>query len=226
MLVIGLWMILELKDFQTNPPSFDVKQTYILEKKQDLNIVFRSLLIEDGIMEIPLCCMISMQVVRLALTNDILKLQGNFYSSYQLGVAIFYVSFEGIDGCIVDVTLERTNSWDDHWKVVNDEFEEFLKSKPSLDHLMGKMFHVWGGNRMLQAWFPYINEVHAKNKSRHVQVASWMLDANMENHGALHSIMDGVNVNFFPLLHTNTTTIQHSHMLLFCGHIGQHRRHM
>jgi hypothetical protein len=67
---------------------------------------------------------------------------------------------------------------------------------------MGKMFHVWDGNHMLQAWFPYINEVHAKN-IRHVQVTSWMFDANMENRGAFHSIMDGVNVSFFSLLHTN-----------------------
>jgi len=63
----------ESKDFQTNPPSFDVKQAHILEKKPNLNIVFRSFFIEDGIMEIPLCYMISMQVVRPALTNDILK---------------------------------------------------------------------------------------------------------------------------------------------------------
>jgi len=53
---------------------------------------------------------------------------------------------------------------------------------------------VWDGNHMLQAWFPYINEVHMKNKSKHVRVTSWVLDANMENHGVLHSIMDGVNV--------------------------------
>jgi len=53
-----------------------------------------------------------------------------------------------------------------------EEFEEFLQSKPSLHHLMGKMFHVWDGNHRLQAWYPYINEVHAKNKSRHVQVTS------------------------------------------------------
>jgi hypothetical protein len=76
--------------------------------------------------------------------------------------------FKGIDGCIVDVTTKRTNSWDDDYKVVTDKFEEFLQSKPSLHHLMGKMFHVWDGNHMLQAWFPYINEVRAKNKSKHV----------------------------------------------------------
>jgi hypothetical protein len=47
---------------------------------------------------------------------------------------------------------------------------------------------------MLQAWFPYINEVHAKNKSRHARVTSWVFDVNMENRGALWSTMDGVNV--------------------------------
>jgi hypothetical protein len=47
--------------------------------------------------------------------------------------------------------LERRNSWDGHWKVVNDELEEFLQSKTSLHHLIGKMFHVWDGNHRLQA---------------------------------------------------------------------------
>ncbi len=94
-------------------------------------------------MEIPLCHMIFMQVVRLALTNDVLKLWGDFYSCYHPRAIVFYVFFEGIDGCIVDVTLERTNGWDDHWKIVDEEFEEFFKSKPSLHHLMEKLFHVW-----------------------------------------------------------------------------------
>ncbi len=41
----------EPKEFQTIPPSFDVKQTCIFEKKQDLNVVFRSFFSEDDIME-------------------------------------------------------------------------------------------------------------------------------------------------------------------------------
>jgi hypothetical protein len=134
------------KDFQANPPSFDVKQALILEKKQDVNVVFKSLLIEDGIMEIHLCHIISMQVVTHALMNDILKLRGDFYSCYHLGATIFYVYLEWIDGCNVDVNQERTNNWDDHWKAMNKEFEAYLQSKPSLHHLVGKMFHVWDGN--------------------------------------------------------------------------------
>jgi hypothetical protein len=60
---VGNWTIddyEEPKDFQANPPSFDVKQALILKKKQDVNVVFKSLLIEDGIIEIPLRHIISM----------------------------------------------------------------------------------------------------------------------------------------------------------------------
>jgi hypothetical protein len=60
----------ESMDFQTNTPSFNAKQAHILEKKQDLNIVCRSLLIEDGIMKISLCCMISGQVVKPQMTSS------------------------------------------------------------------------------------------------------------------------------------------------------------
>ncbi len=74
------------------------------------------------------------------------------------------------------------NNWNDHWKVINEEFEAHLQSKPFLHHPMGKMFHIWDENHTLQAWYPYINEVHVKNKSRHLQITSWMFDANMDNH--------------------------------------------
>lgn len=48
-------------------------------------------------MEIPLCHMISVQVMRLAFTNDILKLKEDFYLGYHFGVVVFYVSLQGID---------------------------------------------------------------------------------------------------------------------------------
>ncbi len=123
-------------------------------------------------MEIPLCCMISMQVVRPTLMNDISTLGGDFYLSYHARAIIFYVSLKGVNGCIVDVTQDWINSWDDHYKIMNEEFEAYLQSKPSLYHLVRRMSHVWYGNHRLRAWYPYINEVHAKNKSRHVQVTN------------------------------------------------------
>lgn len=192
----GNWGADEYEEDTTSsdPLSLDAKQAIILEKKQDLNVTFRSLLIEDGVMDIPLCRMISMQVVRPALANDILKLRGDFYSGYHPGAAVFYVSVEGIDGSTIDVGPDIISTWDSHWKTVNDEFEKYLESKPKLHHLRGKMFHVWDGNHRLQAWYPYINEVHGANLSRHVCVTSWVLNADIENRGSLRSIMDGVNV--------------------------------
>jgi hypothetical protein len=63
-----------------------------------------SLFIENGTMEIPLCRIISMQLVRLAFMNDIFKLQGDFYSGYHHGTVVFNVFLEGIDVRIVDVS--------------------------------------------------------------------------------------------------------------------------
>jgi hypothetical protein len=47
-------------------------------------------------MEIPLCCMISMQVERLALMNDILKLQGDFYFNFYLEMQYFMFLLKGL----------------------------------------------------------------------------------------------------------------------------------
>jgi len=96
---VGNWTIddyEEPKDFQANPPSFDVKQALILEKKQDVNVVFKSLLVEDDIMEIHLCHIISMQVVRHALMNDILKLRRDFYSCITLELQYLMFILNGL----------------------------------------------------------------------------------------------------------------------------------
>jgi hypothetical protein len=86
----------ELEEFQIESHSLDVKQALIIEKKQDLHVVLRSFFIQNDIMEIPLCCMISMKVIRYALMNNILKLNGNFYFKLSPRVVIFYVFFRGL----------------------------------------------------------------------------------------------------------------------------------
>ncbi len=91
----------KLKDFQTNPPSFDAKEAHILEEKQDYNVVFKSLFIEDGIMEIPLCYMISMQILRSTLTNDNLKLQRDFNFGFTLELKFFVFLLRGLMGALL-----------------------------------------------------------------------------------------------------------------------------
>jgi hypothetical protein len=40
-----------------------------------------------------------------------------------------------------------------------------LDTKPTLSHLKGKLFHMWDGNHWLEAWLPYINQVHANDEN-------------------------------------------------------------
>jgi len=51
--------------------------------------------------------------MRLAFTNDILKLKEDFYLGYHFRVVVFYVSFQGIDQSSVDVTPKIKLRWDE-----------------------------------------------------------------------------------------------------------------
>jgi hypothetical protein len=69
------------------------------------------------------------------------------------------------------------------------------------------------------------------NQGIHVWVTSWVFDANMDNHGALQSIMDGVNVwiqllSPLILFVCDTKIIHQIFMLFFYGHIGQWKGHV
>jgi hypothetical protein len=69
------------------------------------------------------------------------------------------------------------------------------------------------------------------NQGIHVWVTSWVFDANMDNCGALQSIMDGVNVwiqllSPLILFVCDTKIIHQIFMLFFYGHIRQWKGHM
>ena len=49
-------------------------------------------------MDVPLCRMISLQVVRPALAMDIEKMKANFIHGYQPGATVFYMSTTNIQG--------------------------------------------------------------------------------------------------------------------------------
>ncbi len=80
-------------------------------------------------------------------------------------VQVFNVSLENIHGEIENVTLEKEMFWNSTRRFVNDKFEAFLDTKPTLSHLKGKLFHMWDGNHWLEAWLPYINQVHANDEN-------------------------------------------------------------
>jgi hypothetical protein len=74
---------------------------------------------------------------------------------YRGGDKVFYVSATNWQGeeALVDAYEE---GWDQHLKVVNDEFEVFFKGDPNFSKFLGHMFHVWDENHCLQVWMPYI----------------------------------------------------------------------
>lgn len=99
-------------------------------------------------MNIPLCKMISMLVVKPTLKIDVLKVEHDFHMGYKEGDKVFYVSAtnQQREEAIVDTYEE---GWDQHWKVANDESEVFLKGDLDLSKFLGHMLHVWDGNHSL-----------------------------------------------------------------------------
>jgi hypothetical protein len=63
-------------------------------------------------MDIPLCRMRSLQVVRPVLQNDILKLHADFVHGYRAGAAVFYVSLTDEQGRGIEVTAKDRENWD------------------------------------------------------------------------------------------------------------------
>jgi hypothetical protein len=67
-------------------------------------------------MDIPLCRMASLQVVRHALINDIQKLQADFVHGYRVRAAVSYVSLMNERGEGSMVSNNDRASWDEHWR--------------------------------------------------------------------------------------------------------------
>jgi hypothetical protein len=129
----------------------------ILQRQKRFNLVevLRNLEIPSGgkaHMNIPLCRMASLQVVRPALINDIQKLQVDFVHGYRVGAVVFYVlltNMRGEGSMVSDVDRARDR-----------EFEAFLKADKDLCFMSNRLFYVWDGNHCLLAWTDHIHRVH------------------------------------------------------------------
>lgn len=138
-------------------------------------------------MNIPLCCMISMLVVKPTFKIDVLKMEHVF----QVGCQAFYVfstNWQGEEAFVANHIREQDN----HCKVVNASFEEGLNSNEDLQRFNGKMFYVWDGNHQLQAWMPYISRVHLHDLFWHIPTDSIMLDMRG---GVIHLLVTMIDMN-------------------------------
>jgi hypothetical protein len=141
-------------------------------------------------MDIPLCRMKSLQVVRPALQNDIMKLQTDFVHGYRAGAAVFYVSLTDEHGKGSEVTAVERAQWDQHWQQRDREFEMSLTSYPDLKSFSNKYFYVWDGNHRLLAWTDHIDKVHKNDLVWHYRVRSILLKTVDSVTDALTSMHD------------------------------------
>ena len=125
---------------------------------------------------IPLCRMISLQVVRPALVVDIEKMKADFIHGYRPGAAVFYVSTTDFGGLERVVTDSDRQSWDRPWRRRDEEFEYFLGLHSELELLSNKFFFIWDGNHCHQAWTKFISQCYQDNLNWHYRVRSIVLN--------------------------------------------------
>ena len=126
--------------------------------------------------DIPLCRMISLQVVRPALAVDIEKMKEDFIHGYKPGAAVFYVSTTDFGGLERVVTDSDRQSWDRLWRRRDEEFEYFLGLHFELESLSNKFFFIWDGNHRHQAWTEFISQSYQDNLNWHYRVRSIVLN--------------------------------------------------
>ena len=92
---------------------------------------------------IPLCRMISLPVVRPFLKNDVMNLAAHFVTcGYMEGNGVFYVALENNEGKTIDVTDDIIKTWSANWIKANAVFERDLQNDEDLKVFSGKMFMV------------------------------------------------------------------------------------
>ena len=116
------------------------------------------------VLQIPLCRMIHMPMVRPTLRCDVVKLMGAFRYGYKPHSGVIYVSVTDDEGHIRVVTQEDVQQWNPCWIQENDAFENCLKSDPDLVGLSGSMFFVYDGNHRLLAGKEVIETLHAEDQ--------------------------------------------------------------
>jgi hypothetical protein len=147
-------------------------------------------------MQVPLCRMVPMPIMRHTLSSDLASLEDKFVHGYHDGAAVFYLSITNEGGQIEKVTDEDLLSWGLYWRAVNARFEEFLSSVPRLRDLRGVKFSVYDGNHRRQVWMNVISRLHSTNPSWHYMVDSIVL----ETQGKLGVVMLAMhNINKYIL---------------------------
>ena len=155
---------------------------------------------EKAQMDVPLCKMISLQVVRPTLAIDIEKMKADFIHGYRSGAALLNMSTTNIQGSEQTVFDEDRLSWNAFWRRNNSHLEEFFNADPELRCLSNKMFYIHDGNHRLVARTEFIHQAHSNDLDLHFWVRTIVL-----------SILDNVT-NILTTMHDINRATENSHV--------------
>src|SRR5579875_1824715 len=137
-------------------------------------------------LQIPLCRMVAMSMVRPTLACDLKKLEQESTTGYREGAAVFYVSTTNEAGESSVFSEEEMAEWDPMWKKKNAIFNAHVESLPELQFLKNIKFYVCDGNHRLLVWMNYITRKHSKDWDWHYAVDSIVLDAKGKTEMVMH----------------------------------------
>ena len=96
--------------------------------------------------KIPLCRLVPMPMVRPTLASNILALEQQFVYGYEEGARVFYVSIADEQSCTRVFSVEEKQEWGLLWNLVNDQFNDQLRSNDCLSYLVDAKFFICNGN--------------------------------------------------------------------------------
>lgn len=140
---------------------------------------------------VPLCRLMTMEVVRNIQEDDVEALQEKFYrTGYVASHCEFYLTVKNREGEIRTVD-DFVDQWDPLWKEINEEFERECDKVEEFKILKNKMFWVFDGNHRLTAWSE-IAKRHPTKREYHPSVKFCLLapaaDAYKKVEQAMHEL--------------------------------------
>jgi len=162
-------------------------------QKMDTISVISSLRIlpsELSRMQIPLCRLVPMLMVRPTLACDLTLLENKFTNGYEEGARVFYVSIADEDGNLLEFSVAEKEAWGPLWNAANEKFTMLLKSNPHLAYLAESKFFVCDGNHRRIAWMNHISRLHPLDIDWHICVDSIVLDTRNRIGVAMQAMHD------------------------------------
>lgn len=141
-------------------------------------------------LNIPLCRMVSMPLIRQTLECDIDFLDHEYTNGYRDGAAVFYVTTTNEAGESSKFTQEEMEAWGPLWREENNNFNLHCDSHPLLRPLKNVKFFVCDGNHRLLAWMRHIKRRHPEEKDWHRSVDSILLETKGRMEVVMHAMND------------------------------------